>query len=316
MNHKIVSLALMLPVSLHATSASAATFLQEMNLHTMLETTTSVLTTLGDYTKANPDGISDGTSRLGAAGLSWTGTFNDSGWTYSGSGALGGVPLSMQYSGTLSGSNGSDIIVSVFGNGLLGSMPLNMQGSTRWYYDSATDDYQAMDFSQLTKIGSNSLWGWVVGAEFLVGVSAGVVSGLVAGGAITIGTAGAGAPAGLAAGLKTGLVVGGAATVGSTAISAAVKTTLAEDQPPAPVAANRPTLADPLKPSNVGTIVTDDGKLHADDMSNAYRSTADYSANGNFSGTTFSVPEPTSVSMLFLGLLGLLGGRKWRARAT
>lgn len=230
-----------------------------------------------------------------------------------GTGSFGGLPLSMSYSGTLSGSDGSDITVGIAGTGSLGSQPLLMNGTTTWFYDVGTNDYLSMDFAQETRIGANSWWGWVVGAELTLGVGAGVVSGLVAGGAITLGTGGSGAPAGVVAGIKTGVVVGAGATVATTAISAAVKTTLAEDQHSAPATPATPPTSNLFNPSNQGTLVADNGGLYADDMSNRYRSTGSY-AGGTFSGTTTSVPEPATVWMVCVGLLGLLGTRKRKSK--
>jgi len=294
-------------------SAYAIPYQEEMTLHTMLESTASVLTTLGDYSVLNPDGITDGTANIGGSGISWTGSYSDSGWIYTGTGSFGGIPLSMSYSGVLSGNDGSDIIVTIAGTGFLGSQPLLMNGSTKWFYDIDTEDYLTMAFAQETKIGANSFWGWVVGAELTLGIGAGVVSGLVAGGAITLGTGGSGAPAGVVAGIKTGAIVGAGATVATTAISAAVKTTLAEDQHSAPTTPATPSTTNLFNPNNQGTLVTDDGGLYADDMSNRYRSTGSY-AGGTFSGTTTTVPEPATVWMVCLGLLVLLGTKKRKSK--
>ena len=300
---------LMLPFAIYTGTANSAAILEEMTLHTMLESTASVFTTLGDYSVLNPDGITDGTANISGSGISWTGSYSNSGWTYTGTGSFGGTLLSMNYSGALSGSDGSDITVSIAGTGFLGSQPLFMNGSTQWFYDTATNDYLAMTFAQETKIGANSWWGWVVGTELILGVGAGVVSGLVAGGAITVGTGGSGAPVGVAAGVKAGVVVGAAATVATTAISAAVKTTLAEDQHAAALPPAKPSDSDLFSPLNQGTLVADNGALYADDMNSLYRSTGSY-ATGAFSGTTISVPEPATAWLICGGLFGLLATRK------
>lgn len=306
---KLSAFFLMLPFTIYASTADSAAILEEMTLHTMLESTTSVFTTLGDYSVLNPDGITDGTANIGGSGISWAGSYSNSDWSYTGTGSFGGTPLSMNYSGALSGSDGSDITVSIAGTGFLGSQPLLMNGSTQWFYDTATDDYLTMAFAQETKIGANSWWGWVVGAELTLGVGAGVVSGLVAGGVITLGTGGTGAPVAVVAGVKTGAVVAAEATVATTAISAAVKTTLAEDQHSAAATPATPSTSDLFSPGNQGTLVADNGALYADDMNNLYRSAGSY-AGGTFSGTTTSVPEPATVWLVCVGLLGLLGTRK------
>jgi len=303
---------LVLPLTIYAGTTASATLLEEINLHTMLESTTSVLTTLGDYTVLNPHGTTNGTSNIGGSGLTWAGSYGSSGWNYQGSGIFGGLPLAMNYSGTLSGDDGSDITVAFSGSGKLGSQPLLMNGTTKWSYDVATDDYLTMVFAQETKIGENSFWGWVVGAEFLIGAGAGVITGLVAGGAITLGTAGTGAPAGVVAGIKTGATVGGAATIGAATVSAAVKTTLAEDPQPAPAKPATPnTTSSILDPKHQGTVVTDGGGLYADDMFNRHRSVGRY-AGGTYSGLTFFVSEPATIFMVGIALLGLLRAGKSR----
>lgn len=299
---------LMLTPMVMVNTAHSASIAEEMILHTMLEATTSVFTTLGDYSLLNPDGVTDGTAAIGKDGISWSGTYSDTSWSYGATGVFGGAPISMTYSGALSGTDGSDITVSISGMGFLDSQPLLMNGSGTWLYDSALDDYASLMFMQETKIGAASFWGWVVGAELALGVGAGVVSGLVAGGAITLGTGGAGAPAGVVAGIKTGTIVGAGATVATTTISAQVKTTLAEDQHVAPVAPPLP-VGDLFHPSHQATVVADNGLLFADDMSSLYFSTGSYDA-GSFSGKISSVPEPAAIWMFCIGLLGLLSIRR------
>jgi hypothetical protein len=157
---------------------------EAMNIITMLEASTSALTTLSDV-KNSTD-----------FNASWDGTFSNSGWTYSLLGNFDGNPLNLNYVGTLNGDFGENIVVSFTGNGNLGSEPLNIGGQMTWLYDSTLDDYLEMDFEQLTKIGENSLWGWVVGAEIGLGVATGVAVGIGVGTII--------APAGVVAGIKAG----------------------------------------------------------------------------------------------------------------
>jgi hypothetical protein len=83
--------------------------------------------------------------------------------------------------------------------------------------------------------------------------------------------------------------------VATTAISAAVKTTLADDPQPPPAPPPTPSIAGLSDPNNLGTIVADAGALYGDDMSNRYRSSG-IAAQGTFSGTTINaIPEPGSL---------------------
>lgn len=302
-----------LPAVLCPMAYGAPVLLEEMALHAMLESTTSVLTTLADYAVLNPHAQTNGSALLDGAGLAWTGSYDSAGWRYSASGSMGGAALSMNYTGSLAGSDGTDVVITVAGSGVLGNQALLMNGSSQWLFDPGSGDYLSMFFAQETKIGANSFWGWVVGAELTLGVGAGVVSGLVAGGAITLGTGGTGAPAGVVAGIKTGAVVGAGATVATTTISAAVKSTLAEDQHAAPTAAAKPGIGNAFDPGHQATVVADNGALFADDLGNRYRSAGGYVA-GTFTGTTHSVPEPTTAWLvgLGLGLAAALGGRRRR----
>ncbi len=271
-------------------TASALLFTESMNLHTMMEATTSVFTTLADTG-----------SGIIKQPINWSGSFDQNSWSYSGSGIFGGKALQLNYSGSLSGQNGQDIIVSFTGNGSLGNDPLTMTGETRWFYDSQVDDYIDFDFEQLTKIGASSLWGWVLGAETVVGVGAGVAVGVGVGTILP--------PAGLVAGVKvgalaTGLLVG---------VSAGAKSLLTDSPPPKPtVALIRPTPNPGDLFPNDGTIIVgvgNDGLLVASDYSGRYRGVGSV-LGGSFSGTT-SVPEPSTLMLLTIGA-GIFGFRARR----
>lgn len=315
---KISVLSLMLQITVYASTANSAPILEEMNLHTMLESTSSVLTTLGDYSVLNPDGITNGTANTGGRGISWTGTFSSSGWNYSGTGIFGGLPLSMNYSGTLSGSDGADITVAISGTGSLGSQPLLMSGSTQWFYDTATNDYLTMAFAQETKIGADSRWGWVVGTERIFCVGEGTVSGVIAGESILVAVASSGKRSALGSGIKTCFAPTSPDFFkkGSLTISKIRKSALNELRHAAPLAPALPSIGDLFNSDNQGTVVADDGGLYADDMSNRYRTNGIRGSGGTpdveptVVGTTTSIPEPATVWIVCVGLMGLLGTRR------
>ncbi len=307
---------LVLPLLVYAGKAESALALQEFTLHTMLEATAAVFTTLGDYTLSNPDGISNGTADIGTAGISWSGSYSDSAWSYTGSGVFGGLALSMSYSGLLTGSDGSDIGVTISGTGTLGSKPLLMNGFTNWKYDLASDDYLEMDFAQETKIGTNTRWGWTTGRERLVCVGPGKVPGSIAGNELVLtGIASSGKRSGFDFGHKYCLVPGGDGRVGVMTISSYTKSTLNAFSHVAPAFAALPLDNELFDPSVQGTLIADNGALYADDMDNRYRSEGRFAGN-SFSGLTFSVAEPSAAWTIALGLLGLWGTRTPRAKRT
>lgn len=321
------------PALLQLGAAQALPVLQEMALHTMLESTTAVFTTLREYALLNPDGISDGTALTGPGGIAWTGFFGNSGWSYSGSGQFGGMALSMSYSGLLSGSLGGDITLATTGTGSLGSgpnaQPLLMTGQSTWFYDSGREDYVDMDFEQLTKIGANSWRGRVRGREKIrcfyegVEIGDGAVRNLLPSEPVSLSSvASLGKTAGSVPGL--GFVPGtqsidtvnckfrpselfavaslgkrGSMTVSTTAIN------LLSNGLQAPLAFPAAPAGDLLVPENVATLISDDGKLYADEARNLYRSDGRIDGS-SFSGTTYLVPEPESALLVLLGIIGLV----------
>ena len=319
MNFNRMGTLMVLPIAIFADNAKSALLLQEITLHTMLESTVSVLTTLGDYAVLNPDGITNGTAKIGAGGIAWTGSYSDSAWTYAGAGIFGGAALSMTYSGLLTGADGSNISVSIAGTGFLGSQPLLMNGSTTWTYDSATDDYLTMEFAQETKIGAASRWGWVRGREPVYCVKGGVVRRVIAGNDIGVSPVDSSAtPAVVGRGMRKCFPVDAAGEIlvavassgkqGTMAVSATRKTALQESQHVAP--GLPPPLSDLFSPDNQGTLVADDGGLYADDMFNRYRSTGRYTAD-TFAGITINVvPEPATAWMVLIGMMGLWGAQR------
>lgn len=330
---------LLLPVLLHlsglAGPAQSSVLLQEMALHSMLESTASVLTTLGDYAVLNPDGLSNGSPTIGQAGIAWRGTYSDTGWTYSGSGQFGGMALQLNFSGSLRGSDGSAIAIAVVGSGTLGSQPLAIGGNSTWLYDAASDDYLSMIFRQETKIGDHSHYGWVVGFEKLLCILQGPTDlgpggrqfGTIAGPTPTvlIADASSGKKTAYGAGFKwcytpvnfagdMGLTsVSSTGKKGSLTVSSMRKSALSQSPQAAP--AFGAPFSDFLAADNQGTLVAGAGGLDADDMDNRYRSSGQAAA-GNFSGVTASLPEPGMAGLLATALLTLGLVRRLRSKPT
>jgi hypothetical protein len=196
-----------------------------MNVTTILESLTSGTTRVGEF--------------LGASDFSnttWSGSYTVSNWTYTVSGTCNGKSFSLDYVGTLSNSWGQDVVVSFTGTGVANTVTVLIQGQMLWKYDSTNDDYLGMDYSDLSKFGTNTIWGWVVGGEVVVGVATGVAVGVGLGSLLP--------PAGVVAGVKagalaTGLLVG---------ISAGIKDTLAlrVGPPPEPPGPDAPSITDTI----------------------------------------------------------------------
>ena len=326
MKNRTIACAVLLPAFLWMGTAKAMPLIQEMALHSMLESTTSVFTTLRDYAILNPDLISDGSGGINGSPIVWSGSFGNSGWSYNASGFFSGMALTLNYTGSLNGNNAQDVVVTVAGTGSLGNQPLLMDGSSTWYFDAAAQDYLEMDFDQNTKIGANSWYGRVHGLEKVVCIVDGVVVGdgklppVVAGESVELrSVASSGkktrypttnlydygvkrchlAPVELTSVSSTG-------KRGLTTVSTIVVSILSDGSRPPLVSPAAILPGQEFDPSNLGTVVATDGGMYADDARNQFRSTGQFLDNGTFSGTTISVPEPGSAWLTGFALAALL----------
>ena len=337
MNSMKLRVAFILPVMLFGGATQALPIVQEMALHSMLESTTSVFTTLRNYAILNPDGISDGSGGINGSPIAWSGAFDNTGWSYSASGLFSGMELTLDYTAIVNGSDASDVVITIAGTGRLGNQPLLMAGSSTWYFDGVAQDYLAMDFDQGTKIGANSLYQRVKGREKIICMLDGVVVGgdglvppVLAGPPVELmGVASSGkkiryatpniygsgtkechlAPVVLTSAASSGKR--GLATVSTTVVSLFSRTSLPALEFPAPVLAGQD-----FAPSNQATLVATDGGLYADDPFNQFRSTGQFLDDGTFTGTTISVPEPGSAWLMALALTAIFFVRGRRARRS
>ena len=326
MKSATIASAWLLPTLLWAGTARAMPLVHEMALHSMLESTTSVFTTLRDYAILNPDGISDGSGGIHGSPLAWSGSFGSTGWSYNASGIFSGMALTLNYTGSLSGSNASDVVVTMTGTGSLGNQPLLMDGTSTWYFNAAAQDYLEIDFDQTTKIGANSRYGRVKGKEKVICIVDGEVVGdgklppVVAGEPVELRSVSSSgkptrypttnlydygvkrchlAPVELTSVSSTG-------KRGLTTVSTIVVSILSDGSRPPLVSPAAILPGQEFDPSNLGTVVATDGGMYADDARNQFRSTGQFLADQTFSGTTISVPEPGSAWLTGLALAALL----------
>jgi hypothetical protein len=218
-----------------------------------------VLTVMAEAASANISLVSDrlaqDTGNQVLQNLTWNADYTDRDWVYRAYGRTGDKSFNITINGYL-WSEEDNIRLTYAGTGQIGEETFRVNGQANWPFDKVRQDYGTMDFKQVAKFGQHSFWGWVLGAEVIVGGTIGA-SGAVAGSSVI--TAGAAFPAALAIGAAGG-TAGIYACVG---FSNAVKILLKADNPvPQPLAPPRPEMpnkGDVLSPSEgkIYTAVTD-----------------------------------------------------------
>ena len=326
MRTRTIASVVVLPALLWIGTAKAMPLIQEMGLHSMLESTTSAFTTLRDYAVLDPDGISDNTGNIGGGPVTWSGTFGSAAWRYEAAGVFSGMALAMNFTGILTGSGNSDLVVHISGSGMLGDQPLLITASATWYYDATVQDYLQMDFDQITKIGANSWYGRVTGKEKIVCIVDGVVIGdgtlppVIPSAPVeltSVASSGKKSRYPTANDYRPGTKLCQSAPVeltsvastgkrGIATVSTIVVSVLSNGSAPARVLPAAIAPGHEFDPSNLGTVLATDGGMYADDARNQFRSTGQFLTDQSFSGTTISVPEPGSAWLTGFALAALL----------
>ncbi|WP_306168659.1 hypothetical protein [Halomonas sp. MMSF_3323] len=184
--------------------------------------------------------------------LAWSAEFSENEWQVEMNGLVQGKESNVVMSGDIWGGSGEPMLVEYTGKGRVGGEPVSLSGKAHWLYNEETEDYHEMDFSQLTKIGENSFWGWVAGAEIIgggiIGAGASVAAATIATGGVALG-AGAWIAAGGAAGTASALV----------SMSNTVKSMTEGDAPPSepemPERSEAPKAGDEISPQENLTLV-------------------------------------------------------------
>ncbi|WP_195820663.1 hypothetical protein [Roseobacter sp. MH60115] len=192
--------------------------------------------------------------------LVWSASFSERQWVVNISSVVNGQEANMTMTGYAWGDDDETIAINYSGLGRVGAEPVLMHGQAVWLYDPEAQDYQSMDFHHVTRIGENSIWGWVLGAEIIVGS--------LGGSALAVGTSAA-ATGGLALGAAPWIAAGGAAkgAAGLVTFSAAASVLLEADEapepPPTPTRPSLPRSNEELLPErgNIIVALSGDGQL-------------------------------------------------------
>lgn len=222
----------------------------------------AILTTIAEAAVASASLIQDRTDGAKTQEISWSATYTERDWSLRAEGSVRGEVIDFVMTGYLWGRDQESWLLTFSGLGKVGSESIGIHGRADWRYDREASDYRNIDFRQVVKFGENSVWGWVLGAETIIGGTIGA-GGAVAGSAV--------ATSGVALGAAPWIAAGGA-LAGSTALigaSAAAKSLLESDEPvpppPAPEPPAAPAAGQELLPSEgtIFTAVSHDGRIMA-----------------------------------------------------
>lgn len=164
----------------------------EEELSVILTAAEALLVTTADVSKQFEQGIEIVTFSLEPSQRAWTMEAQ----YILGDGQKGTV----NYNGYRWGEANTDWSINYFASGDLAETPVTVSGMAVWIYDDEISTHGLMDFSQVTKVGSNSWWHFTRGAELVLGGVAGAAAGIATAPALT--------PLG---GLAVGLTSGAAA---------------------------------------------------------------------------------------------------------
>jgi hypothetical protein len=157
----------------------------------------AIITTISEAALATASLISERSDDTFES-FGFTAIFSDREWALTGEGAVAGQKVGLTIAGYLWGEPETDWTVNYSGLGAVGDESLFVHGQSKWIHDLELKDYREMDFTHYARFGNNTIWGWVLGAELIVGGAIGAGGGLVAGpagslgGAILVGSAAVG----------------------------------------------------------------------------------------------------------------------------
>ncbi|MCP3982249.1 MAG: hypothetical protein GY716_23335 [bacterium] len=172
--------------------------LVHLNAQTMLEATAS------GYRMIQADLGLDAASTC-----TWSGTFDESGWSSSISGVIHGQPFTLDYSGSSEELPSDEFEVSFAAEGFRGVAPITIEGTATYQKDPVTNLYVSMQYDDQGSLGDDGgpvpRFNWLRSAA--EGLAGGIVGGVVGG--LIGGFMGAGQGAVL--GIATGILLSEAA---------------------------------------------------------------------------------------------------------
>ena len=221
--------------------------------------------------------------------FNWSAEYSESDWIYRARGKYNGKDLNFTITGFLWGKDKEDRVAYFNGLGRFGDEALSIHGLATWIYDRSKADYLEMDFKQNLKLGKNSVWGWMLGAEIIIGGTIGAAAAVVGG---TIATAGLGAGAAAILG-SAGFATGASALIGA---SSGAKSLLASKSPPSPPEA--PKRPEPPKEGQIlmarkgmiYTAVSGNGRIACSDLTGTVILSGEYKG-GIAQGRTMSLKK-------------------------
>ncbi len=220
---------------------------------------TAILSTMAEATLATTM-LAQDRKRGSLKELKWSTRFSERDWSVTATGNIDGEPFTFTIVGYLWGDDQDDWQVTFAGAGRRGTERIRINGIATWKYDEKAKDHTTMAFRHTVKFGENSIWGWVVGTEIIVG---GALAGVGAAAAITASTAGIGIGAAIVIGVAASIPGAGAAVTLSKEVTALVESDKPAPAPAAPKAPNPPKVGDKLTPTkdSIHIGVSRDGRI-------------------------------------------------------
>lgn len=144
---RVTALMMCVALVLRSTAAfsSPLTLKETLSLAAMMESGASAVSAL-NYLGYVPSGQN----------IEFKGDFSESGFSSHYSGKVGGSPFFLNYTGTLTGDVGADMLFDIASAGALGANNISSSAQMKWVFDSASGKYKSASYQENGEI--NPLW--------------------------------------------------------------------------------------------------------------------------------------------------------------